>query len=47
MGILAKGHARVVASGRKVLCSAYLAASSTGLPTVSLSVVKKTAQKGD
>ncbi len=46
-GIISKGHARVFASGSKVLCSAFLADGASGVPSASLTIAKKFSQKGD
>jgi hypothetical protein len=48
VGILAKGHGRIVASTTKgVLCSAFRANIVSGVPTVELTIAKAFKQKGD
>lgn len=46
--VISKGEGRVYATSAKgILCSSYLVATGTGLPTASLTVAKKFSQKGD
>jgi hypothetical protein len=47
-GTISKGHARIYGDSKTgVLCSAFLADGVSGLPTNTLTVAKKTKQKGD
>jgi hypothetical protein len=48
-GLISKGSARVLATGSKVLCTAFLADQNSSPPgfTVNLPIVKKLKQKGE
>jgi len=49
VGLLSQGSARILATSKKLVCTAYIADTGNAPPTSAwqLNVIKKTAQKGD